>query len=479
MMLFSLLTTLSAPLALGQSEPAALDGFVRYVSIAAPDDVDMDATRDQLEIELRAFGMTISQCDELRERDAVLDETIAERYPTWRHDPDLLAEKQVLTAQCTPSDPRTTFYAAKVSLAVDPDLGNQRRANVQLIPLGEGADQQTVYVGGFAHRPFRETLSWSDVLSRAIDRAASGQDEAPAVELRGPRRVQLEGRVRLDARRSWDPDGDPFILRWTATVPGCETTTRDGRSIVLPMLERCPSGTTAVEAYEVPLNAGETSRDRVLEPPTVGRYTVEATPRSKGRETEADAHLVIVEPAHPTFVGVHAGLVQLPADLFVFGDERSLSPEIGLHWLERVASGVSGRFVHDLLLGLSSTLHLRQGDVLLQGAPLFSIGADLAGRLYGPRGAWGLEYGARVGLGSAGVAVDFGFVTGRSAWLPMHARVGLFRQDRKVTWRDDRPCRGLGCTTIGASFVGNVVLVTQSGNLGISLGPQLTVQMNP
>jgi len=478
-MLISSIMTLVTP-ALAQSDPEPVEGFVRYISISTPRDVDPGPVRDRVEIELRDWGLSVSRCDELRELDKALDEEIDERYPTWRFDPDLMADKQVLTARCTPSDSTTAFYVVKVSLAVDPERGNQRRANVQILPLGDRDPDARTYVGGYAHRPFVESAAWSDVLLRALDRALSGADEPPSVYVRGPRRARLGMPTTVTSRGSWDPDGDPFVLRWSATIDACVGTTRSGAPVRLPKLRDCPRGTEPAEDMAVDLGAGQTSQDRVLDPPMIGTYTVSAVPRARGLEAPSPStHRVVVEPGHPSFFGLNATLVRLPGDLFVFGDRESLAPHFGMQFLTRAATGFTRRYVHDLLLGLSMSVLTRDGDALQQSDALWTIGGDLVGRLYGERGRWGVEYGARVGLGTATVAVQNTVPTDRSAWLPIEARLGVFRQDRRVTHEADRPCRGLACTTLGVSVTGSMLVVTESGNVGISLGPQLHASLNP
>lgn len=469
-----LLTALGAPLALGQSESEPVEGFVRYVSLAVPDDVDPEATRSQLELELRGWGLSISNCDYLRAIDRTLDEEIEARYPTWRFDPDLSAEKRVLTAQCTPSEDSTVFYAAKVALAVDRDLGSQKRATVQLLPLGDGADEHPQYFGGYAHRPYVERVSWADVLARAIERAISGDDAPPTLGIRAPRSTLLDTLAIVDSRDAWDPDGDPFIVRWTATLVACRGTASNGTPIVVPKLKRCPRNHTSADAYEVPLDMGETSRERALDPPAIGEYTVQATATSQGQAVADDiVRRIVVRPAHPTFLGVDASLARLPGDFFAGGDPESLSAAIGAHVLRRAGTVIGPRYVTDVLVGASATVHVRDGD-LLRSAPLVTVGFDALGRVYGPLGHWGIEFGGRIGIGAARAVDALG------AFSPSHVRVGLYRQDRRVTYRlDDRPCRGLACANLGASVMSSFVIATRTNKFGISLGPHVHLSFNP
>ena len=68
---------LASPASSQQPDPEILEeveeGVVRHFMVSTPSDVDLVATREQLEVELRAWGLDVSNCDYLRQLDEELD----------------------------------------------------------------------------------------------------------------------------------------------------------------------------------------------------------------------------------------------------------------------------------------------------------------------------------------------------------------------------------------------------------------------
>ena len=272
-------------------EEALIEGVVRYFAIVGPADMDLVAKRNQLEVLLRDWGLTVSNCDYLRDLDADLDALIHERYPTWRSDLNLVTDKSILSAQCQPAQDEATFYIAKFTLEEDQEYGGQKRATLQLLPIGDGTQDAPEYVGGYAHRPFVENESWNTVVARAVARGIGGFNEPPAVHVQGDRKKRIGTLAVINAEDSWDPDGDPFELLWTVSVPACIPDGTKDNAQLLPYFGWCPKGTAAGD-HEVRMQAGSTGRERTFQPPIIGEYSVSVTPvrgpqsgRGAGRRT--------------------------------------------------------------------------------------------------------------------------------------------------------------------------------------------------
>ena len=289
------------------------EGVVRHFMVSTPSGVDLVATREQLEVELRAWGLDVSNCDYLRQLDTELDAEIAERYPQWRFDQDLVQDKQMLAARCLPPAGSAVYYIVKVSLDVDEEFGGQKRANVQLLPIGEQAAGRREFYGGYAHRPFAERATWSEVIARAIQRAIGGLDEPPSLHIEGGTRTQVGKPILFDAGESWDPDGDPFRIEWSATVPACRREVQ-GKERIYPRIGKgCARRAEPVE-QPVQMRAGETSRDRKLAPAIVGVHTVTATPVAGPKVVgEAVTREVKVTPATRTSSARRSPICPFPA----------------------------------------------------------------------------------------------------------------------------------------------------------------------
>ena len=433
---------LASPASSQQPDPEILEeveeGVVRHFMVSTPSDVDLVATREQLEVELRAWGLDVSNCDYLRQLDEELDAEIVDRYPLWRFDDDLVQDKKMLAAKCLPPPGEAVYYIVKVSLDVDPEFGNQKRASVQLLPIGESAAGRREFYGGYAHRPFAERASWSEVIARAIQRAIGGLDEPPSLHIVGETRGKVGEALLFDAGESWDPDGDPFRIEWTATVPACIKEV-DGSERVYPKVTKsCPKGMEA-EDHPVQMLAGETSRDRMLSPAIVGVHTVTATPVA-GPKVVGDAvtRAVSIRPRNPDFIGLSLANVPLPGGVFA---DAAPASGIGLAsaviYKRRIGHGVTLGTVGESLVGLhAGALTDNIGDATSGG---WFVGVNTGSRVTNTVGMFGVETGFMGSVGRA--STERGGVQGNGTFLMANLHSGPYLSTRRPFVADiDNAC---------------------------------------
>lgn len=481
MPIFSLLPSLlltEVATAQDDVDPAALaeveQGFVRHFVVTTPQSVDLDATREWVELELRNWGLDISNCDYLRQLDQALDADIAENYPSWRFDEDLVTDKRVLSARCLPRTEESLFYVVKVSLDADPDLGGQKRASVQLLPVGPGASQRRSFTGGYAHRPFAERPSWNEVIARAVQRAIGGLDEPPSIVVRGPDKARVGKDVLFDAGESWDPDGDPFLLDWVATVPACKRRLKD-REILLPRAgEQCADRDVPVD-HEIRLPAGETGRDRRLTPPITGIYTIRATPRAGPRVLEGGAEVDLwVKPRHPHLMSVTIGAMPIPDGFLEEG--RGPAPFLltSLVYRYRVGHGAFLGLTTESFLGVHAGVVNTGFDGRSAGA--WTFGIDSTNRSSGSRGRVGFEQGVRLGAGPA--LTRSNGVASEQALLYAQFRAGPFLSFREAN-RDvtDRDCTAW-CTSFHLGGTATGLYRVDTERVVVSLGAVLDTSVS-
>ncbi len=457
---------------------AKVAGFVPHLVMLAPPDVDLAGKRSQVELALGSWGLGLSNCDYLRKLDAELDAEIEDRYPTWRDDVNLATNKKILSAQCLPPEGSTSFYIAKVTLDVEPDFGDQKRATVQLLPVGEDALQRQSFQGGYAHRPFVEAETWTTMLDRALSRALGQFNEPPSMYLEGKAKTRVGKPVGFDGSRSWDPDGDPFEIQWKASVPACVGEDRLGGRKVLPRFGTgCPSGTQAT-SHTVPMTASESRRQRELLPAVIGEYTLTATALSGGEQVgEPVERKLKVRPRHNHSFGTLISAQPVPAGLLADDEGARSTAMTRLFYRYRMGASRFGNGVAEGFVGLNVGNYAYDPfatSVLLNG--LFG-GVEGMTRLTGARGRVGLELASTFHIGSA--ATWRGGVNDAAAIAFVETRYAAF-----VSLADaygvstDRSCVGICLSaSLGGSI--NTHYIADTGRFHMTVTPVFGLGYNP
>lgn len=212
----ALLLLLLLPLA-GRADTAVPESaFISEVNLITS--WERDASIDQSLVEtfkqlLRLHGYRVDECEEntaawQKIAARAVTTTDVERYRE-------IDERLVAAQKCVVPSSATRAYDVKLILDYDPELKN-RRAVLHLVALGDypGID------GGYAHKP-GERMGWYDLMNRAIERAMRRFNDPTSIRIQVPSEATVGDMVQLDARGSWDPDGDAFELRWRVNVDAC------------------------------------------------------------------------------------------------------------------------------------------------------------------------------------------------------------------------------------------------------------------
>jgi hypothetical protein len=289
-----------------------------------------DASIDRSVVEtfkqlLRLHGYQVDDCEE----NTAAWQKIAARAAT----PNDLAtyqqidERLVAAQKCIVPSSAVRAYDVKLILDYDPELKN-RRAVIHLVALGDYPSID----GGYAHKP-GQSMSWYDLMNRAIERAMRHYNEPTSIRINVPSEATVGEMVQLDARGSWDPDGDGFELRWRVNVNACM-----GAATVLPTDRRaCPAGLKK-GAAPVHEQAAEQDLTREFRVPMVGDYEVGVYAKIGAREEPLRIYQLRAYPRRAWTFFAREGLLRLPKYYLSDTRQRALARMQGI--------GVMRRFVH-------------------------------------------------------------------------------------------------------------------------------------
>ncbi|WP_437985164.1 hypothetical protein [Sorangium sp. So ce117] len=302
--------------------------FIQNIKLFTSQDSSANVDRTQIPIFkqlLEQHGYGTDNCKEAREGVQTM---------TTRASPDQPGSYErvgkralfVAAIQCEVPNEDVLVYDAELVLDVDPVLKN-RRAVLRFVPIGPGK----VKSGGYAHKP-GELASWYDMVSRAIERTLAGFNEPTSIRLVLPEETRVGDTLRLDARSSWDPDGDAFELRWNITTKGCfgskDATPIDGHP--------CPRGTVK-GSVKVQDQAGLHELTREFRVPMVGDYEVRVHAKIGAREEPDRIYRIRAYPRRSNVFFSRVGYRMLPTDFLGSTGEREPALLINAGYLGRVA----------------------------------------------------------------------------------------------------------------------------------------------
>lgn len=353
-----------------------------------------DASVDRSLIEsfkelLRLHGYQTDECQE--NTDAWLK--VADRVGPQGIDKYREIDRRLVAAQkCNVPPSAARSYSVKLILEYDELLKN-RRAVLHLVSL----DKHPSIDGGYAHKP-GELVGWYDIMNRAIDRALNHVNDVTAVHLDAPTEASVAEGVMVDARGTWDPDGDAFELRWRVSVDACvrgdervPVAGADGSS--------CPDGMTRQDLV-VHDQAGGNDLTRAFNVPMVGDYKIAVHAKIGAREESPRTVLLRAYPARSWAFSARAGYFPLPQYLLSDFRERQSGLLLGL--------ALQRRIVHRLgMLGWYEEIHLGLGlDALNQAstynyeghAQALLMGFHFISRTLDRTGRYGLASHASLGV---------------------------------------------------------------------------------
>lgn len=291
---------------------------------------EKDASIDQSLVEtfkqlLRLHGYRVDECEE----NTAAWQKIAARAATT-HDIESykeIDERLIAAQKCVVPSSATRAYDVKLILDYDPELKN-RRAVLHLVALGDypGID------GGYAHKP-GQTMGWYDLMNRAIERAMRRFNDPTSIRIQVPSEATVGDLVKLDARGSWDPDGDAFELRWRVDVKACV-----GKPTALPLDRRaCPGGMKSGLA-PVAQQAAEQDLTREFRVPMVGDYDIGVYAKIGAREEPVQTFSLRAYPRRAWTFFSRQGVLRLPKYYLSDTPRRQLALVQGF--------GLMRRFVH-------------------------------------------------------------------------------------------------------------------------------------
>jgi hypothetical protein len=312
-----------------------------------------DASIDQSLVEtfkqlLRLHGYKVDECEE---NTAAWQKIAARAASTDDFDRYKEIDERLVAAQkCIVPSSATRAYDVKLILDYDPELKN-RRAVLHLVSLGDypGID------GGYAHKP-GQTMGWYDLMNRAIERAMRRFNDPTSIRIKVPSEATVGELVQLDARGSWDPDGDAFELRWRVNVKACV-----GASSALPADRRaCPPGMNK-GASPVAQQAAEQDLTREFRVPMVGDYDIGVYAKIGAREEPVQTFSLRAYPRRVWTFFARQGVLRLPkyylsdtaknevALMQGFGAMRRFVHRISFYrWFEEIHYGLGLNMVHQL-----------------------------------------------------------------------------------------------------------------------------------
>jgi hypothetical protein len=282
---------------------------------------------------LQRFNYQVDDCKEsqeplLDEQRRMTDEQLANQ------------ERLVFRSRCrTPPD--VIVLDCHLVLAVDPELDNRRAILRFISPF----DPQPTRSGGYAQKPGEPKLSWDDIIDRGIERTMNGYNDPTSIQMVVPAETHVGQTLHLDARNSWDEDGDTFELRWRVTTTGCI-----GADEMLPADHRpCAIGMNG--PIEVYTQSGPKANTREFRVPIVGDYDVAVRAKLGDREEPEHVFHVRAYPQRSNSVFSRVGVFQLPSDFFEQDKRATPGLMIGVGYVRRVIHRIG-------LLGSFEEVHL-------------------------------------------------------------------------------------------------------------------------
>ena len=322
---------------------------------------------------LDRFHYSVNDCDDLltplrQNKNRVPDEISAQE------------EKLLMRSHCN-TPPGAIVYDAELVLGVDPELGN-RRAVLRFIPVFESSSPSS---GGYAQKPGEPKLSWDDIISRGIERTLGGFNDPTSIQVTVPSETSVGDTLEIDARNSWDEDGDTFELRWQVITTGCI-----GTDITLPADQhQCPIGTNG--PVEVFTQSGKKANMREFRVPIVGDYKIAVHAKIGDHEETEHVFHVRAYPRRSRLFFSRIGFVGLPDDFFESGHRAAPALLGSAGYLRRVYHriGLFGWY-EEMYLGGSFgiTTTVRDLDISRSGA--VQLGFEVANRLMDRTGRLGL-----------------------------------------------------------------------------------------
>ena len=351
---------------MGHAEAAVSESaFISEVSLITS--WKEDASIDKSLVEtfkqlLRLHGYQVDDCEE----NTAAWQKIAARTATTN---DLgnyqqIDERLVAAQKCIVPSSAVRAYDVKLILDFDPEL-KSRRAVIHLVALGDYPPID----GGYAHKP-GASMGWYDLMNRAIERAMRHFNDPTAIRINVPSEAVVGDLVLLDARESWDPDGDAFELHWRVNVNACV-----GEPKALPTDRRaCPAGMKRGPA-PVHDQAAEHDLTREFRVPMVGDYEVGVYAKIGAREEPLRTYKLRAYPRRPWTFFARQGVLRLPKYFLSDTRRNELALQQGF--------GLMRRFVQRIgVYRWFEEIHYGLGFNSVQPASTFNYEGKMTGALF-------------------------------------------------------------------------------------------------
>jgi hypothetical protein len=329
----------TAPCRADQAPPpqvtAAPRGLISSISITRALDAGIDekVMIQNLQKLLFSYGFQSDHCEEVSKELKLLTETRGFTRSSQDATGSLQKrEAEVVHTSCAKVDPSLAVYRADLTLDVDRELGNQRRAVLQLIPIGGPAK---MFSGGYGQKPHLPSPEeWYVIIDRAIRRTLLNENEDTSISLDPPTLVTVGETTHLDASQSWDLDGDAFELDWHVSTESCE-----GGGRLIPYDTGCPAGMK--KARHVVVTRADTSNlTRSFEVPMVGDYEVLVQAKVGTKESAGLSRMVRARPRRPNSIISRQTYLAMPKGFIQSGREREPALMLRTGYLRRVLARV-------------------------------------------------------------------------------------------------------------------------------------------
>jgi hypothetical protein len=358
-----------------------------------------------------------------------------------------------------PADSPTVF-SAQLGIHVDPATKTSR-AVLRLIGLGK----RNVYSGGYSHKP-GDVVSIPQLIDRAIVRTLKGFNEPTSLSVVVPSTAEVGETVSLDARSTWDADGDPFELQWRVRVPACV----DGAGVPLPVDgQPCPHGTRRA-LVPTSHSTGEHDQMRKFGADLVGDYEVEVHSKVGNRDEPAQRFNVRVAPRRSNTLFARIHYLPLPRNFLRTTNDH----DAGL----LISAGLTRRFVHRVgLLGYFEEMHLGLSLSSLQPAKAFDfdtsaigtfLGVEVAVRTLDRTGRFGLTWPLTL-QGGLLIAQRGDYDVNEPALMVQSGISGYFSFGENYRHRRNTMCLSL-CPTVSLGPTLGAVYNVGTKNLGVPVG---------
>lgn len=291
-------------------------------------------------------------------------------------------ERIVAEASCRVPE-GVPVYSAVLAFNVDGEL-KSRRAVLRVARLGTGV----MYAGGYANKP-GELVPIHDMIDRAVRRALRSVNEPTVLSLVMPPTAEVGRTVNLDARSSWDPDGDPFKLVWDIRVPGCRKPGADATPV-----DGWPCGNGSKrEKVGVPHAVGNHDQTQTFTATMVGDYDIKLHASVGSHDEATRTYHVRVYPRRSRTFFARVEYLPLPTNFMRTIDEPEVALMDGIGYVGRLFHrlGFWGWY-EDVSIGasLNSIQPLRAFDFDTSGIGT-TLGVEIFARTMDRTGRFGVS----------------------------------------------------------------------------------------